>query len=280
MAPSSHPSGSPAAGSTAAGGQRPWLFLLGTFSWTWAFWWTAAASGQPWGRVTTTLLYAIGGMGPVLVAALLVHREGRDAQRDFWRRVRDTRRIPGRWWSAIAALAVLPYLVGRLGGPADAPWLQVGALGFLLAGVVAGLLEEPGWRGYAQDALQRHHQVLAATVVIGGAWALWHLPLFFVTGSYQHGLEAWSERFWLFLLALVAWAFVYALVYLATGRSILAVIALHALSNAAGESISIDGNERIETAVVVLMAVGAAAMLRRSARTDPDVDRIRRRVPR
>jgi uncharacterized protein len=260
-------------------GQRPWLFFLGTFGWTWAFWWTAAASGQPWGHTTTILLHAIGGLGPVLVAALLVHRHGHAAQRDFWRRVRDPRRVSPRWWMVITALAVLPYLVGRLSGPADGPWLQLGALSFLVAGVAAGLVEEPGWRGYAQDALQRNHHVLTAAVIVGAAWALWHLPLFFVTRSFQNGLGPWSERFWLFMLALLAWAVTFAWVYLATGRSILAVVVLHALSNAAAESISVDGNERVETAVLLAMAVAAAVMIRRTARTAPATDRPPARRP-
>lgn len=94
-----------------------------------------------------TLLWAAGGVGPVLIATLLVHRHGRPVQRDFWQRVRDPRRVSARWWLAIAALAVLPYLVGRLSGPGDGPWLHFGALGFLMAGLAAGLVEEPGWRG-------------------------------------------------------------------------------------------------------------------------------------
>lgn len=260
-------------------GQRPSLFFLGTFGWTWAFWWTAAASGQAWGRTTTVLLHALGGLGPVLVAALLVHRHGRAARRDFWPRVWDPRRVSPRWWVVITALAVLPYLVGRLSRPGDGPWLQLGALSFLVTGVAAGLVEEPGWRGYAQDALQRRHHVLTAAAIVGAAWALWHLPLFFVAGSFQNGLGPWSARFWLFMLALLAWAVIFAWVYLATGRSILAVVVLHALSNAAAESVSVDGNERIETAMLLAMAVAAAVMIRRTARTAPATDRSPARPP-
>lgn len=64
------------------------------------------------------------------------------------------------------------------------------------------------------------------------------------------------------MLALVAWAFIYAWVYLATGRSILAVVVLHALSNAGAESLSVDGAEHIETGVLLVVAVAAAVMIR------------------
>jgi uncharacterized protein len=56
-------------------------------------------------------------------------------------------------------------------------------LGFALA---AGLVEEPGWRGAASDAWQSKAGPMAAAVGNGLLLGLWHLPLYFVEGSYQH----------------------------------------------------------------------------------------------
>lgn len=41
---------------------------------------------------------------------------------------------------------------------------------------LAGALEEFGWRGFAQVRLQKRYGALVACVVVGGVWALWHLP--------------------------------------------------------------------------------------------------------
>jgi uncharacterized protein len=52
-----------------------------------------------------------------------------------------------------------------------------------LAGPVA---EEFGWRGYRQPRLRQWYGRVATATTLGLAWGLWHLPLFFVTGTGQH----------------------------------------------------------------------------------------------
>jgi uncharacterized protein len=42
------------------------------------------------------------------------------------------------------------------------------------------LFEEPGWTGFAQSRLQRLHRPLVGGLVLGGLWALWHLPGFLI----------------------------------------------------------------------------------------------------
>ena len=246
-------------------GGAPYLYFLFTFAWTWLFWWSAALSGVSWGSPITFALYAAGGVGPILTAAFLVHfREGPEARRSFWRSVVDWRRIPALWWPLILVLAVAPYAVGRLASGSAGPWLGVGAATILVSGIVAGLLEEPGWRGYAQDRLQQRHHVLTAAVIVGLFWSVWHLPLFFIDGTFQNRLGPGSGEFWLFLTALVLLAIVYAAVYVGTGRSILAVVLLHAMANAAAETMSVDGAEGVETlAIAALSLVAALALVRR-----------------
>jgi uncharacterized protein len=234
------------------------------FGWTWAFWWGAVLLDVPWDSPAGAGLFAVGGVGPVLAAAVLVHR-GRypEPPRVFWRRVVDGRGVAPRWWAAVAGIALLPALVGRVVLGGDGPWLELGALTVLVTGLVAGLLEEPGWRGYLQDALQRSVGPVRASAVVGPVWALWHLPLFFLVGSYQHEVGRWNEQFATYLAAVVAWAFVYAWVYVRSGRSILAVVVLHAAANGAGELVPVDGAERAQLATILVLAVACAWSLAR-----------------
>lgn len=46
----------------------------------------------------------------------------------------------------------------------------------VLFGLIGGLGEELGWRGYLQLEISKKYGVLKGTVVVGLVWGLWHLP--------------------------------------------------------------------------------------------------------
>jgi uncharacterized protein len=243
------------------GSARAYVALV--FGWTWTFWWAAVLLDVPWSSGTGAVLFALGGLGPVLAAGLLVHLGYHpDPPRRFWRRLSTARAVPASVWVLVAGIALLPAVVGRAAGGGSGPWLQLGAAAVLVTGLLAGVLEEPGWRGYLQEVLQRRHGPLPAALLVGPVWALWHLPLFFLVGSYQHDLGRWNEDVALYLVAVVAWAVVYALVYVWTSGSVLAVVVLHAAANGAGELVPSDGTQRGEVAVVVALALLSAWWLR------------------
>jgi uncharacterized protein len=255
------------------GSFRPWWFLALTFVWTWSFWWSAVLSGRGWADPLTFGLFALGGAGPLLSAAVLLRVAGRrQAELDFWRRVVDVRVLGVREWGLLAVVALLPSVVGRAASGGDGQTLVPGAVLVLVTAVVAGILEEPGWRGYGLDSLNDRYSAVLAAGIIGVAWALWHLPLFFLPGSYQAGLGLGPDGFWLFVLVLFALSFVYAAVYFVTGRSILAVVVLHAAANAAGELVSTPGERIAETVVTLVMSVVAVAVLVPRARGDRGLD--------
>jgi membrane protease YdiL (CAAX protease family) len=45
--------------------------------------------------------------------------------------------------------------------------------------------EEYGWRGYALDRLQSKFNALYSSLILGFIWGIWHLPLFFISGTIQ-----------------------------------------------------------------------------------------------
>jgi hypothetical protein len=95
-------------------------------------------------------------------------------------------------------------------------------------------LEEPGWRGFAQPLLQgRMSSPLAASVALGIAWSLWHLPRDIGFGT----IEALGVPQYLFaylpaftanciLVSIVATYF-----YNRTGGSVIPAIMVHGLAN-------------------------------------------------
>jgi len=124
--------------------------------------------------------------------------------------------------------------------------------------ILGGGLEELGWRGVAQPALQRRWPPFGACLAVGALWALWHLPLFFLHGTAQYG-----GSFTRFAADVCANALLFGWLYAGTGSILLCVLA-HAASNTA----SAGGLELPEAAGVLLwlavglkMALGAALIL-------------------
>ena len=148
-------------------------------------------------------------------------------------------------------------------GAGAAPWQVIeptGAVPFLLVGALAGMVEEPAWRGYAQLALQRRISVLFAALVVGLFWAAWHLPLFLIEGTYQASLGIGSEGFWTFVLALLAGSVVYAwLLGQAGGAAVIAVV-YHGAGNVLRELWAVAGMERVELLLEVAIAVALVAI--------------------
>lgn len=115
--------------------------------------------------------------------------------------------------------------------------------------------EELGWRGIAFPELQKKYDFNMAALVLGFMWAVWHLPLFFVEGTYQYQLGLFTPRFWCFMLAVLFASVVYSLVYNKTNKSIFAVILLHYIYNLTGETFVITLNaELIATGIWGIVA--------------------------
>lgn len=247
----------------------PWLYLAIALGGSAFLWTLAGAAGGIESRVGSLLFYAAGGT-PFACAVLLTHlRESAAEARTFWARAFDPRRMPGPW--LVTALLLHPALVGAatmadfITGGSPAQWSdsargldEPGALLSTLFFVFwfGPLPEEIGWRGYALDPLQKRLGALGASLVVGSAWALWHVPLFFLEGTFQHGLGLGSTRFWIFSATLLPLSVLMTWVYNHTRRSTLAAVLIHFTGNLTG--LLIAKTERL--ALWELVAVGVAAL--------------------
>ena len=95
--------------------------------------------------------------------------------------------MPKRWWAfLLVGVPVLSYassaLAGHLTDPFPfSPWTLV--FPAMATRLVAGPIEELGWRGVALPLLQRRVAPLWAGLIIGVIWGLWHLPAFAIGGT-------------------------------------------------------------------------------------------------
>ncbi len=228
---------------TRRGQPAPWLYLFGVLAWTWTFHGIVALTGQPLMAFPAVVLAVLGAVGPSAVAGLLVAAGRWDADLDdgvgaFFRRAFDPRVLPWRWYlwilGLVLVLAVTPVLLDTA-TLREQGLFERGPGLFLVIGLVVGALEEPGWRGYAQEGLQRRMPVVAASLVVGAFWSAWHLPLFFIADTYQSTLGVGTAAFWTFVFGAVVGSPVYAWLYNAAGQVTLAAVLYHGLSNVVRE---------------------------------------------
>jgi membrane protease YdiL (CAAX protease family) len=251
-----------------------------TFAISWGCWLVAAALGISAQQTAGALLLYAGGLGPPAAALALTYLDPtRAARRDYWARLIDPRRIGAPWWAAVVALPLAiswggVWLSAATGDARSAVDLAARAdlpLGRALAGAVLVLLfgplpEEMGWRGYALDRLQENRGALRASIVLGAAWALWHVPLFLIPGTYQHARGFGSARFSLFLAALFPQSIVMTWIYNNTARSTLSAVLYHFMLNLSGE-FTTRSTRASAIEVALAIAVSAAVVARFGART-------------
>lgn len=237
----------------------------------WVLWLTAGWLSRL-DHQTPALQWAVSALGmggllaPVLVAAWLVAR-------DPWLRRDALERLGTQGVTASGAVLVVVTMplallaaVGvslLLGGSPDQLALRLHSS--VVIGVVPGwvtvtlapLLEELAWHGYGTDALTARWSLWRSTWVFAVFWALWHLPLSAVQGSYQAevaevGVLA-SINFlfsvWPFMI-LMNW------LYYRSGRSIWVAVVFHLVANVGNEIIAADPDTKVIQTLLLLPLCG------------------------
>lgn len=237
-----------------------WWFVAIAIGWTWSLGFTAVALGGTTGRV----LHMLALPGPLLAwQGVLLAQSNRAERAAFLRRVFDVRRVRTGGWVGILAVGVgLPgaaaLLSAVIGGEVsiDSDAAAVSLLGVVGFALAAGVAEEPGWRGIAQDGVESNTGRWRGAVSLGVLWSLWHLPLYFIPGTYQHGLGVGTAEFWGSMVIRVPLAVLLVWLVVHTHGAIVAAVIAHALGNVVGEVLATD---LTAMALELLLTVVAAA---------------------
>ncbi|HEX6207809.1 MAG TPA: type II CAAX endopeptidase family protein [Actinomycetota bacterium] len=130
-------------------------------------------------------LVALGAFGPPIAAGLVIRWTGGSVR--GWLRPLLRWRVPGWYWLFALGLpallfAVVNLVLTLLGEPVElgrlASALPAYIATFVVVALVGGGQEESGWRGFLLDRLQARFSPLAATLLLGVIWGLWHLPIY------------------------------------------------------------------------------------------------------
>lgn len=206
------------------------VFFALTFAWSWGVF---VLLIQPLGLAATRHAQIVFAWGP-LIGAAVVTAVSDDSVREWVAQI-DPRDTQLRWYF-IALMTpllltdgsrVLAWLAGAPVTTAEITLLEFLSQ-FVVTLVIAGALEEFGWRGFAQPRVQERWSALTAALLIGVVWAIWHFPLVYDgTGA---GYDAGA--FIGFLIGLPVFSVAMAWIYNSTNGGLAFVMLFHAMINA------------------------------------------------
>ena len=210
----------------------PWFYFLLVFTLSIPFYILGAAGGRL--PVATFLpMSALMAFLPAVAALGLVYREqGAGGAKAFLGRALDYRRIKGLGW-VLAVLLLMPFVfviaygVLKLEGRV-LPDLHV----FSIARIIAftfmfffgAIGEELGWQGYAFTGLKNGRSALAAALIIGMMWALWHVIPFAEMGRSVDWI-VWQCLGAIAMRIIIVWLCVN------TGQSVFIAVLFHMMIN-------------------------------------------------
>lgn len=240
---------------------KPWKFFALSISITWVLYCVAVYfSYQPDQEGMQILWTAAGGIAPSIIALCMIYGSGSTALK---------RDLPGRLLRLNGAgLRYLPVVILLF----PASLLAAAAISLLYGGspdqfrlvsefslmipILAPTFEELAWRSYGVDSLRSRYNLLKTSLVFTLLWALWHVPLFFGNGYYQHELWQLGIPYVLnFFVSLVPFSIILNWLYYKTNRSILVGILYHIAAVLSPMAFGVEESTKfIQTALLIAVA--------------------------
>jgi uncharacterized protein len=193
-----------------------YLILTFFISWGGAFIWAARKLilREPVSKLDGILMFPIMILGPALASVILnALNGGSKAVRDIFSRM-NPRKIRWPWSMALLIPPVVILLVLLILSKTVSASYAPGSfwLGFSF-GILAGILEEIGWMGFAFPNLIRNRTALSGSAILGLIWGIWHLPVInFLGTASPHGRD-WPTYFLSFIAVMTAMRVIIAWVY-------------------------------------------------------------------
>ena len=174
-------------------------FVALTFATSWVIWLGMIVGSVGIDSPPGLVLNVIATAGPSITALILAVAVGRGEVQRLLEGF-SPGRVSLRW--ALVALVVPVAMIGiaivaSVGAfGAAVPVITIGVLGVLVTEFVRILFlggpleEELGWRGFALPRLQEKRSAFSSSVILGAIWGVWHIPLYFVSGTGQQATAA------------------------------------------------------------------------------------------
>ena len=244
---------------------RPVLFFVLAYLFTWMFWIPAVFVSENIGII----LMLIGLIAPAVISTIFVlASDSETLKQDLKNKVFGFYKV--KWQNVVlaiivfAAIIVASILLSLLFGQSieqfafteDFSFTGVGIAGAFITILVASIIEEVGWKGYCEDSIGDYMNWFWESMIFGVLWSLWHLPLLFISGTYQAGLMVNPLYVVNFFISGVPMGFIITWVYLVSDRSILACMIFHLFVNFMQEKIAMTPETKcVETIVATIATI-------------------------
>jgi hypothetical protein len=253
---------------------RPAIYFALAFAITWLNGiFLVVQSRQGGDKSLLNLLLAY--MGPFIAALIMMYLfADKSFRADFRRRIFDLRLINKKYLPFVIfflpAAMLLSILISiAFGQPVEqlrfAEAFKVFDGEIILSMIILVLvpvLEELGWRGYGVDSLASKFNLFATSLIFAVLWGVWHLPVFFIEGSYQASLWGQNPLFAInFFVGIIPLAFIMNFLYYKNQRSITLIALFHVLVNYSSELFEANQVSKI-IFTLVLAAVALLIVLR------------------
>jgi len=221
----------------------PIRFFIVTFLWTWFFWIIPSFLNRlglfPENNdllSNLNLIFKIIGIfGPAIGALVSLYTlNGKNSIKIFFKSFLSLN-FGWKVWLAIIPLLgfsffiiwIIPELFGLERITSILPNFYIFPLYLFLMVIVGGGQEEIGWRGYILPILEKRFGLIIGSLILGTIWTIWHLPLFFIKGSYQEYMN-----FFAYLLLCIGLSYFFSWVIDASGNKLLSGVIAHGALNA------------------------------------------------
>ena len=169
--------------------------------------------------------YMLGGWSPTIASYIVLKKNNQvNNFKDWLRNVFDLKHNVFSYIMVLifAILFILSQCLSS-GYEKGVPFITIIAL--VPAMLFGGGLEEAGWRYIFQPELEKKCNFYLSTIIVSIIWWLWHLPLFYIEGIAQDGMN-----FWLFGIKVLGLSFALASIKKNTNSVWLCVL-FHCLVN-------------------------------------------------
>ena len=232
-------------------------YILIVLGWTYTFWILAgviSSMNPAWFGIT--VLHFLGGIGP-LVATIFVVSQTKNWREYLSRLIKFSSLFPTGWLIIFTPI-IFTFTANMIANGTitfSADFINQGLFYAVFLFFFGPLPEELGWRGVLFEGLFSR-SILKAQVVTAAVWLSWHIPLFFIVGSYQWGVGFGTLDFLFWAVGLILQSIIMGYLYILSKRSIPSAVLFHYMVNLVGEAFDTD----VTTQILIMVFYAVLAL--------------------